>query len=101
MSSHHKTSRIKDENVLSQVRKMKCVHCGHPPPNDPAHIKSRGAGGDDVFKNLLPLCRKGHSEQHQIGWPAFVTKYPPVRKALYERGWVLGGFGRLTLVTDT
>jgi len=31
-----------------------------------AHVKSRGAGGDDVG-NVLPLCARAHHEQHTIG----------------------------------
>lgn len=31
---------------------------------DPSHIKSRGAGGDDVIENLLWSCRSCHSKSH-------------------------------------
>lgn len=38
-----------------------CRVCGAAPPNDPAHIVSRGQGGPDLAWNILPLCRTDHS----------------------------------------
>jgi len=42
--------------------------------SDPAHIKSRGAGGDDIG-NTIPLCQRHHREQHDIGITSFAEKY--------------------------
>lgn len=39
----------------------------------PAHVKTRGAGGDDVG-NVVPLCVKHHDEQHH-GIQSFEAKY--------------------------
>lgn len=39
-----------------------------------AHVKTRGAGGDDVG-NALPLCRDHHDEQHRIGIQTFQARY--------------------------
>lgn len=58
-------------------------------PSDPAHIRSRGAGGDDHDDNVVSLCRSHHSEQHQVGWVRFVTRYPKVGFALANKGWVV------------
>jgi hypothetical protein len=41
---------------------------------DPHHIKSRGSGGKDD-SNILPLCRRHHSEIEQIGKKTFSKKY--------------------------
>ena len=68
--------RIVDKNLLSEVRTMSCVVCGHPPPSDAAHIKSRGAGGDDTALNVLPLCRSCHRIQHFLGFKRMVERYP-------------------------
>ena len=38
-----------------------------------AHVKSRGAGGDR--RDLVSLCWKHHSEQHQIGIGSFARLY--------------------------
>ena len=48
-------------------RKLPCLLCGHPPPSDPAHVRSRGAGGLDR-ENVIPLCRACHDRQHLQGW---------------------------------
>ncbi len=39
-----------------------------------AHVKSRGAGGDDRA-NLVPLCLTAHREQHSIGTRSFERKW--------------------------
>lgn len=39
-----------------------------------AHVRSRGAGGDDVG-NLVRLCKKHHAEQHTLGIRSFQRKY--------------------------
>ena len=46
-------------------RQMPCCACGAPPPSDPAHVPSRGAGGRD--EDTVPLCRDCHGEQHMRG----------------------------------
>jgi hypothetical protein len=35
-------------------RTLPCCACGAPPPSDPHHVRSRGAGGLD--KDTAPLC---------------------------------------------
>lgn len=55
------------------IKLQKCVACGSFPV-DPCHVKTRGAGGKDE-KNLIPLCRHCHIEQHQIGIKTFADKY--------------------------
>ena len=42
-----------------------CRECGRVAGAlDPAHIKSRGAGGSDVAENLRLLCRDCHTRSH-------------------------------------
>lgn len=60
---------------LELVRQMPCKACGKPPPNDPDHIKTRGAGGTDDLSNLQALCRIHHIERHTIGIKTFQKKY--------------------------
>lgn len=68
---------------------------------DPAHIKTRGAGNGDQPWNIMPLCRKHHTEQHQIGWFTFAKKYINVLNWLRENGWrFIYEFGRNKLVRD-
>lgn len=42
---------------------------------DPAHGPSAGARVKGPDNEAIPLCRHHHTEQHQIGWPAFESKY--------------------------
>jgi hypothetical protein len=65
---------------------MACLVCGSK-PSDPAHIQSRGAGGDDTDQNVMPLCRRHHTEQGQIGITTFANKYLSVKLYLESKGW--------------
>ncbi len=65
--------RERDFGELAEfVRGLPCCACGDHAPSDPAHIKSRGAGGhawnEDGTGNIIPLCRACHTEQHSSGW---------------------------------
>jgi hypothetical protein len=43
---------------------------------DPCHIQTFAVTLADLESNLIPLCRKHHSEQHQTGIVSFLEKYP-------------------------
>lgn len=82
---------------------LPCAACGHPGPSDPAHVRSRGAGGKDRA-NVIPLCktntRKGregcHQQQHRLGWCSPTTLYPP--QFVLSREWAEGYAAALALV---
>ncbi len=80
-----KKRRIKNRKALDETAAKPCLICGSKA--DPAHIKSRGAGGADEASNLLALCRAHHTEQHAIGFVRFAEKHPKVLRALEARGW--------------
>ncbi len=40
------------------------------------HIRTRGAGGDNVPENLLSLCAEHHGEVHAMGLRRFITTHP-------------------------
>lgn len=65
-----------------------CTVCGKKSV-DLHHWKSRGSGGSDDESNLLPVCRKHHSELHQIGSKTFADKYKQVKMWLRLNGWQL------------
>lgn len=46
--------------------------CGAPPPSVAAHVKSRGAGGDD--SHCLPLNWRCHQKQHSEGIVSFFAR---------------------------
>lgn len=87
---------MKNPIVLQAAREAPCCVCGKPGPSDPCHIKSRGAGGPDTHRNIVPMCRGHHREQHQGGIITFYRKHFGFRKALGLRGWIFDGdAGRL------
>lgn len=52
-----KRRRIHDRHALTAARRPYCEYCGLARgPFETHHIKSRGAGGDDVEENLINLC---------------------------------------------
>lgn len=72
-------------NVLDLVRKQRCFICHRAGPSDPHHIKTRGAGGQNELRNIIPLCRICHTKIHQIGIKSAVEKYNlPIS---WESGW--------------
>lgn len=81
------------------IRNQSCLVCGYPPPSDPAHIKTRGAGASNLEYEMIPLCRPHHVEQGTKPWSDFVKKYPQVKVALIEKGWeFIDNFGAEKLV---
>ena len=54
-------------------RSLPCCCCGAPPPSDPAHVRSRGAGGRD--SDTVPLCRQCHTAQHTLGIRTFQAEH--------------------------
>jgi hypothetical protein len=49
-----------------------CAGCGAPPPCDPDHVTTRGAGGLD--SDCAPLCRVCHVERHALGIATFEAR---------------------------
>jgi Na+-translocating ferredoxin:NAD+ oxidoreductase RNF subunit RnfB len=77
--------RVVDQLLIEAVKRQPCTACGFP-GGDAHHVSSRGAGGDDVPSNLMALCRKHHTEVHQIGWKKMTQKWPKVRIWLERNG---------------
>lgn len=77
--------RVVDENILRAVRLINCLPCfpkEQTTPTEADHVTTRGAGGDDSYENVWPLCTEHHRERHQIGLLTFVRKYPILRRWL-------------------
>jgi len=89
-----KPKRVVDRKFLDEHHKANCV-VHRRPGCDPSHIQSRGARGDDVPENVLPLCNDCHRYQHQHGWLALSERHPEVAWELEARGWRLDERGRL------
>lgn len=64
--------RIQDSSAIETVRTKHCEYsdpetgerCKNPVFGGPHHIKSRGAGGDDIRENLISLCAECHQKAH-------------------------------------
>lgn len=91
--SLQKKKRIVDRALLALYKFKSCEVCGKG-PCDPAHFKTRGAGGNDVASNLIALCRVHHSIQHQQGIRSFWKEHG-ARIQAYR------AFKGLTLIDDS
>lgn len=78
-----KKKRIINKQLLEDVKDQPCICCSKH-PSDPHHLTSRGASGDDTEDNLLPLCRKHHTEIHQIGLKSMCWKFPKIKEWLVK-----------------
>jgi len=69
--------RIINKYLLGMIANLQCCACDNQTTKtDPHHLTHRGAGGGDVEDNLVPLCRKCHSELHQVGLGKFIDNHP-------------------------
>lgn len=66
------------------IRDQPCDTCGAPPPNDPSHFPSRGAGG--TKEDTFPQCRICHRTMGQKGVDTFLRTLEPPR----DRMWLSG-----------
>lgn len=77
-----KQKRIIDKKVLKSVSGYRCIACGAPPPSDPDHVTTRGAGGGDTRDNVWPLCRGCHVLRHKRGIGYMVRSFVSCRSWL-------------------
>ena len=70
-----KKKRFKSKENLALVRSQRCLVCKSNPPNEPDHLRTRGAGGGDELFNLLALCRRCHTLRHLLGLKNFAVKF--------------------------
>ena len=55
--------------------------CGQP-SEPPHHIRTRGAGGEDMHSNLLALCVTHHRMVHNVGVLRFAEMFPPLAEKM-------------------
>lgn len=81
-------ARLVDKKLLAQIRTQPCCIC-NARPVDACHIRTRGSGGPDTSWNVMPMCRRHHTEQGHLGWRIFTDRYPKAMHELTVRGWEL------------
>lgn len=59
---------------LSRLMPCCVPSCNALPPSDPAHVRSRGAGGKD-WANVVPMCRRHHRQMHDVGIETFQARH--------------------------
>lgn len=67
------------------IRSLPCCACNRCPPSEPAHVKSRGAGG--TAKDLVPMCAYHHRKQHGLGIATFQRLYQIDLRGLADQLW--------------
>lgn len=68
--------RVHEETFSDQARLCRLLPCAVPgcsQPSEPAHVRSRGAGGKD--KDVCNLCHKHHRLSHDMGIRSFEAKF--------------------------
>jgi hypothetical protein len=96
--NHKKPSRIKNRKLMDSFHSQPCIVCGAP-ESEPAHIKSRGSGGDDTESNIIPLCHPHHQLQHSRGWYYMAANFPEIEMALEDRDFEFNADNKLLKVT--
>lgn len=87
--------RERDEAHLKRLRLLPCARCADNQGSDAAHIrfssathgkKNPGVGQKPNDRDALPLCRRCHTLQHEIGEAAFWKDCDPIgwARALYK-----------------
>lgn len=85
-----KEKRIVNKDLLDKRRGLPCIICAKPGISH--HVRSQGAGGDDVDANLMQLCQWHHIEVHSRGLNEFSHKYDPVKQWLKDNNWKYDDF---------
>lgn len=88
-----KPKREVNLELLKAYLDKPCFICGLL-PSVAHHLKSKGSGGPDKIWNLIPLCKKHHTEIHKIGFvEMFFTRHPGLMPKLNKVGWSFVSIG--------
>ncbi len=81
--------RIVDAELVKKIKQNAVCCVCRLSPVDAHHLRSRGARGDDLPWNLVPLCRKHHNEVHNLGLIEMCRRHLGFFQALEIRGWFI------------
>jgi hypothetical protein len=86
-----KNRRITNPDLIKFIREnCPCIVTGQP-AECVHHVRSRGAYGQDVVENLMPLTIASHTEIHKVGLTRMSEKYESVKTWLTKAGWEFNG----------
>ena len=90
-----------NKKLIKALRGTPCIICGKY--GEAHHVKSVGAGGDDVKDNLMVLCREHHTELHKVGTVTFLEdkKNFKAKKWMLENDWWYDSFYKKWLKLGT
>ena len=71
--------RLVDKEVLATVRRRSCMSCLTTQNIQACHIKTRGAYGEDSYRNVIAMCYKCHDKQGRKGWKYMCDNYAAIR----------------------
>jgi hypothetical protein len=77
---------MKNKDLRKTFANKHCIVCNRR-PSEAAHIKTYATTLCDHELNLMPLCRRCHTLQHQIGIFSFISKFNKVALYLSALGW--------------
>lgn len=81
-------NRIENRKLLDSYHNSACVACGETQGTHAHHVRTKGAGGDDVPENLIALCFFHHRMIHDKGTAFMAEKFFSVFHWLTNNGWV-------------
>lgn len=81
-----KPIRIRNKDLLAQKRLERCISCDSK-STEAHHVLSRGAGGWDIPRNLMSLCRLCHTQIHQYGLSKMSYRSPKLKDWLDNNDW--------------
>jgi len=77
--------RVENKELINFIKTLKCISCGGV-GGDAHHVTTRGAGGGDTPRNLMPLCRTCHQLIHKVGFGKAIEKHHTIGEWLKRAG---------------
>ena len=91
MKSLQKKKRVANRKLLDLVKQLPCICCGQMPGNDynpvdPSHITTQAALGGDTLDNVVPKCRRCHTNWGQKGIAWMLNQHNSLKAWLILHG---------------
>lgn len=77
---------MKNKTLRDSYKSMHCVACNRR-GCDPCHLRTYAVTREDNPDNMVPMCRRCHSQQGQEGFKKMCEKYPRFEPNLNAKGY--------------